>query len=225
MMDVSLVPRYVVARVELRKWAGDPAALLQELTKLLMTASVVCFPLAVGGAAVAPTLFHAWLDARWYAGIVPAELMMLMCMPFVTHYMIGATLMALNFPFSEALSTAVQSVVTVVVVLVFAPLGLLWATAAFSARPLILLPLPALLLRFKCTLPVRPLFSAQVPALAAALTMGTVVTLLRLALEPMLRSVQLLPLLVVVGAVSYAGAIALLLPSFARGFVARFAAR
>ncbi len=225
MMDVSLVPRYVVARVELRKLAGNRAGLLLELSQLLTNASVICFPLAVGGAAVAPTLFHAWLDARWYAGIVPAELMMLMCMPFVTHYMMGATLMALNLPFSEALSTAIQSLVTVIVVLVFAPLGLLWSTAAFAARPLVLLPLPALLLRFKCALPARPLFTAQVPALLAALVMGAAVTALRLVLEPMLSPVVLLPLLVVAGAALYAGAIALLLPNVARGFAARFIAR
>jgi O-antigen/teichoic acid export membrane protein len=224
LLEVALVPRYAVARVELRRFASDRDGLLEAVPKLLTNVSVICFPLSIGGAAVVPTLFHAWLDARWYAGIVPAQLMMLMCAPFVTHYCIGATLLALNFQFAEALSSAVQSVATVIVVIVFAPLGLLPATAAFAARPLLLLPLPALLLRAKCAVPARILFTAQRPALIAALTMGVGVTVLRMGLEPVLRSVLLLPLLIAAGAMLYVGAIALLLPSFARQFVARFAA-
>jgi O-antigen/teichoic acid export membrane protein len=224
-LDVCLAPRYVVARVELRKFAADPAGLRDAAHGLLVNMSVICFPLCVGGAAVAPTLFHVWLDARWYGGIVPAELMMLMCAPFVTHYCAGAILLALNFQSSEALMSAAQTLITVIVVLGFAPLGLDAATAAFAARPLALLPLPATLLQVKCAVPARVLWMAQRPALIAAAIMGIGVTILRIELEPMLRGVMLLPLLIAVGAAMYGTAIALLLPDFTRQFVARFAAR
>jgi hypothetical protein len=148
--------------------------------------------------------------------------MMLMCVPFVTHYIVGATLMALNYPFAEALSAALQSALTVVAVMAFAPFGLIPATAAFAARPLLLLPLPALLMWFKCAIPARVVFAPQLPALAAALVMGIGVTALRLALNTVLSDALLLPVLIAAGAALYAAAIALLLPDLAREFVARF---
>jgi len=216
------VPTYAVTRVELRSFADDRPGLLAAFTKVLINVSVVCFASAVGGAAIAPVLFHAWLDARWYAGILPASLMMLMCIPFVSHYCGGAVLLAMNRQRAEALSSIIQSMVTVVVVVVFAPLGIVPATAAYAARPLLLLPLPALLLQLQCDVPPRVLFFAQFPALIAAAIMGLGVTALRIALEPHMRSILLLPLLIAAGVLLYAAAIRLLLPEVASEYAVRF---
>jgi O-antigen/teichoic acid export membrane protein len=221
LVEVTLMPRYAVTRVELRRFADDPPGLEAAFSKILTSASVVCFALAVGGAAVTPTLFHAWLDARWYAGILPASLMMLMCIPQVSHYCAGAVLLAMNQQKAEALNSVMQSIATVIAVVAFAPLGLLPATAAYAARPLLLLPVPALLLRDKCALPPRTLFGAQTPALIAAAIMGIGVTLLRIVLEPYLRSILLLPLLIAAGGLMYAGAIRALLPEVAREYALR----
>jgi O-antigen/teichoic acid export membrane protein len=225
LLDVTLVPRYVVARVELRQFAADPVKLQEAARQVLMNMSTLAFPLCIGGAAVVPTLFHAWLDARWYGGMVPAELMMLMCVPFVTHYCAGAILLAGNFQSAEALLSIVQTVITVAAVLIFAPLGLLPATAAFAARPLVTLPLPVRLVRIKAAVPARVLLDAQKPALIAATLMGVGVTAVRVALEPYLRSILLLPLLVAVGAAIYGFVISLLLPGFVRQFLARLSPR
>jgi O-antigen/teichoic acid export membrane protein len=224
-LDVALVPRYSVARVELRKFAADSQGLAEAVRQILINMSVIAFPLCVGGAAVAPTLFHAWLDARWYGGIIPAELMMLMCVPFVTLYCAGAVLMALNFQSAEALMSIVQTIITLAAVFVFAPFGLLPATAAFAARPLASLPLTARLLRTKCGVHARLLFDAQKPALIAAAIMGVGVSVLRISAEPFLSSIVLLPLLIVGGGVLYTAVIWLLLPDFVRQFSARFARR
>jgi O-antigen/teichoic acid export membrane protein len=225
LLEVTLVPRYVVARVELRAFAADRSGLTDAFRERLLNMSVMSFPLLIGGAAVAPTLFHAWLDSRWLDGIVPAELMMLMVAPYVTHYSVGAVLLALNFQRSEAVSSAAQTLLTLIVVLAFAPLGLVPATAAFAARPLVLLPLAAVLLQSRCGIPARVLFDAQRPALIASIVMGVSVTLLRLGLEPMLKSIVLLPVLVAAGAMVYAMVIALLVPEFARRLAGRFGIR
>jgi O-antigen/teichoic acid export membrane protein len=225
LLELTLVPRYAAARVELRQFAADTPRLNEAVNRLFLNMSVVAFPLCIGGAAVVPTLFHAWLDARWYGGIIPAALMMLMCAPFVTHYCAGAVLLAMNFQSSEATMSIVQTVVTLIAVLIFAPLGLIPATAAFAARPLLLLPLPLRLLQAKCRISPRGMFESQRPALIAAGIMGIGVTMLRIGLEPFVRSVFLLPLLVVIGVAVYCALISMLLPAFVREFLGRFISR
>jgi O-antigen/teichoic acid export membrane protein len=225
LLELTLVPRYAAARVELRRFAADPAGLKQAAEKLFFNMSLFAFPLCIGGAAIAPTLFHAWLDARWYGGILPAALMMLMCAPFVTHYCAGAVLLAMNQQSSEARMSILQTAVTLIVVLLFAPLGLIPATAAFAARPLLLLPIPARLLATKCGISGRAIFESQRPALIAAGLMGIGVTALRIPLEPHVPNGVLLPLLVAAGATIYCAMISTLLPAFVREFLGRFSAK
>ena len=143
----------------------------------------------------------------------------------LTHYCAGAVLMAMNLQTSEALLSIVQTAVTLVVVLVFAPLGLIPATAAFAARPLLLLPLPARLLAGKCGISGRAIFEAQRPVLIAAALMGIGVTMLRIGLKPHLAPVALLPVLVAAGAAIYGTMISMLRPDFVREFLGRFAAK
>ena len=116
LMEVAVVPRYAVARVELRRHVNDQPGLDAALQRMLMLLTVFCFPLCVGGAAVVPTLFHVWLDPRWVGAIVPAQVMLLTCVALVTQYMSGAALLAMNFQRSEALVSIAQTVVTVVAV-------------------------------------------------------------------------------------------------------------
>jgi O-antigen/teichoic acid export membrane protein len=214
-LEVTVVPRYAVARVELRRFADDALELQRSTAALLRNMSVYCFPICVGGIAAAPALFHAWLDSRWYGGIVPAQLMLLMCIAFTTHYCIGAALLALNQQKVEALTSVVQTAVTVVVILVTAPLGLVPATAAFAARPILLLPLPVALLRWKGGVPASLVLKAQLPVLGLAAAMGAIVWILRVGLEPFLNSIVLLGLLVVTGAVVYAALLLKFLPEAA----------
>jgi O-antigen/teichoic acid export membrane protein len=214
LMEVAVVPRYAVARVELRRFAADPAGLANGLRKAVTLMSVFCFPLCVGAAAVVPTLFHVWLDPRWAGSIVPTQLMLLGCMAAITHYCAGATLLALNFQVAEAIASIVQTVTTVVVVLVCAPAGITVASAAIAGRPFLLLPLPVELLRRKCGLAPRDILGPQIPALIASLAMGAGVWLLRVQIEPHLSSLLVLVILTAAGAGLYALFIAVLMPTF-----------
>jgi O-antigen/teichoic acid export membrane protein len=219
LMEVAVVPRYVVARVELRRFASDSIALADALRSIVTLMSVLCFPLCIGGAVIVPTLFHVWLDPRWYGAIIPTQLMLLTSMALITHYIAGATLLAANNQAAEAFASIVQTVTTLIVVLVSAPFGITVASAAMSGRPFALLALPISLLKRYCGLPARVMLRAQLPALTAALAMGTGVWLLRIQLETVLSSAILLPILAVAGVAIYAILIALLLPNLAGQFM------
>jgi O-antigen/teichoic acid export membrane protein len=225
LMEIAVVPRYAVARVELRSYVHDHDGLDSALRRVLMMLTVFCFPLCVGGAAVVPTLFHVWLDPRWIGAIVPAQLMLLTCVPLVTQYMSGAALLAMNFQRSEAIVSIAQTVTTVVAVAVCAPFGLLAASIGIAARPLVLLPLSMFLLKRRCAIPPVALFQPQWPALAASLTMGACVWWLRLMLEPLVKDVVALPILILAGAGVYAVMVKLMMPTVVTHFMNRLPRR
>lgn len=225
LLGVTLSPRYAVARVELRRFAIDRSGLDDAMRRLLVTSSLVTFPLAIGGAAVCSTLFHAWLNPRWFDGVPAAQFMMLMVLPMVTFYAIGALLLGLNRQSAQALISTVQTVTTVIAVWLFAPFGLVPASAAIAARPLAMLPLPLILGRRYGGLSWQRLLGCQAPVLAAAATMGAVVLLLQALLTPVLASIPRLLLLTVTGALVYAGLIRLLLPEFALPVIDRLRRR
>jgi hypothetical protein len=151
--------------------------------------------------------------------------MMMLSIPFVTQYCAGAMLLACNHQSSEALLTLVQTIVTLVMVMLFAPLGLIAATAAFALRALVSLPLSVRMVQKRCGVPARSFYEAQRPTLIAAVIMGLLVTGARLGLQPWLPSALLLPVLVALGAGCYALLLSMLLPDFLRQFLTRFSTR
>jgi PST family polysaccharide transporter len=225
LVQMFLVPRYAVARVELRKYATDNTGLDEALHQLIFRYSFLSFPLCIGGAAVAPTLFHVWLDPRWYDAIIPAQLMFLLCIPYVTIYAIGALLMAFNRQTAEAIQSTVQGVTTVLVALVAAPYGIIAASAAISARPLVLLPLPLWLARTQCGVAAKQILQPQMPVLLAAGLMGAVVLLLQWQLHDRIPPAWLLPILMIAGAVTYAALITLAVPGLFAQSLKRVTAR
>jgi O-antigen/teichoic acid export membrane protein len=219
LMEVAVVPRYAVARVELRKFVGDHGGLDAALRRTLTFLTVFCFPLCVGGAAIVPTLFHVWLDPRWNGAIIPAQCMLLTSIALVTQYIAGAALLAMNLQRMEALVSIAQTVTTLIAVVACAPFGLLAASIGIAARPFVLLPLSMGLLKRYCAIETSSIFPPQWPALAASLVMGACVSLLRLTLAPLVRDIVALPILVLTGAAIYGVLVRLTMPTV----VARFA--
>jgi PST family polysaccharide transporter len=221
LMEVAVVPRYAVARVELRKYADDRAGLDAALRRTFTFLTVFCFPLCVGGAVIVPTLFHVWLDPRWVGAIIPAQCMLLTCVALVTQYLGGAALLAMNFQRQEAMVSIAQTVVTVLAVVACAPFGLLAASIGIAARPFVLLPLSVGLLKRYCAIPASTIFLPQWLPLAASITMGACVWLLRMALDGRVADVVALPLLILAGTAVYTLMVRLTMPTV----VARFAGR
>jgi O-antigen/teichoic acid export membrane protein len=219
--QVAIEPKTTVARVYLRNFLQDPEGLRTAARRMIGQLSVICFPLCIGGAAVIPTLFHVWLDARWTGAIVPAQLLLLTVIPTVTFYCTTAVLLALNKQGSEALIATTQTASIALVAAAFAPLGLLAVTIAFALRPWLLVALPITFLLKKARLGFGVVVGAQALPLAIAAVMGASVWGLRAELDGRLEPAPLLAVLVVAGAVIYAALLFLTMPGLIGGLFRR----
>ena len=204
LVQTAIVPSTVVARVSLLRFATSSQGRDEAIGNLMRRMSVLCFPLAVGGAALLPPLFHVWLDPRWFGGILPSQIMLLMAVALVTNQMANTILMAFNEQHYDALVSTLQTVAIVLLVLVFARFGLLIAVLAIALRPVLMLPLQLAILARRCALRARVLLSPQLPALVAAALAGALVCLIRPLLEARLGSGGALVLLGFAGAALYA---------------------
>jgi O-antigen/teichoic acid export membrane protein len=204
LVQAAIVPSTVVARVSLRHFAGNPQGRDERISGILRRMSVLCFPFAVGGAALLPPVFHVWLDPQWFGGILPSELMLLMGVPLLSVYMINAVLLAFNEQHYDAILSTLQTLLIVILTLFFARFGLLIAVAAIALRPVLMLPVQLAFLARRCALRASVLLSSQMPALAAATLAGALVWLVRTPLEARLGSVLTFLLLALAGATVYA---------------------
>ena len=222
-VQVILVPRYAVARMELRRHEADRSRLDAALRQVVFNYSFISFPLCVGGAVLMPTVFHLWLDARWSAGVVPAQLLLLTCIPMVSSYTVGALLLAFNRQTAEAMVATAQTIASLLAVVVAAPFGLNAAVAAIAARPLLILPLPLLAAKTKCNISINAILAPQIPLLVCAVIMGVAVAASRFFLVGLRSDAILLVALTMIGAATYALAVAVMLPRVARETVQRLA--
>jgi O-antigen/teichoic acid export membrane protein len=166
----------------------------------------------VGGAALVPTLFHAWLDRRWYGAVIPAQLLLLTLIPNITFYVTSAVLLAINRQNWEAGVATVQSVGLLVAVAAGAPFGLVAASAATAVALLLMMPIPILAMHRNCNLSLRDIILPQVPAFGAASAMGIIVSFLRGSLDAAISSATLLPILIATGAFLYPIFLSLMMP-------------
>jgi PST family polysaccharide transporter len=214
-VQLFLVPRYAVARVALREFSTDRSGLPDAIRQLVFRYALLTFPACLGCAAVMPTLFQTWLDARWYPGILPAQLLLLIGVPSVTIYTVGALLMALNQQRAEAWLETAQTLGAVLAVAVAAPFGMIAGAAGIAARPFVLMPLPLLSAARRTGVTAAQVLRPQLPLLVAAAIMAIAVVSLQRALAPTLHGMPLLMILVSTGAVSYSGLVAACFPGFA----------
>jgi O-antigen/teichoic acid export membrane protein len=221
-VQLTVAPAYVVARIRMREFIMDRSGFDSAVRRLLQQMAFLCFPLCIGGAVAMPVLIGAWLDPRWASGVVASQLMFLGAMPYVSHYALSAALLATNKQSQIAVNSTFQSITTAAVIPIFAPLGLTAATAAIALRPLASASIPALLVRRHCGISIKMVLRAQAPIVGAAMLMGVVVWLLRNLLVSHISGALLLPLLIAAGASSYAVFVRYLAPDIASAFVNRF---
>ena len=221
-VQLTVSPAYVVARIQMREFIADRAGFDSAVRRLLQRMAFLCFPLCIGGAVAMPVLISAWLDPRWASGVVASQLMLLGAMPYVTHYGLSAALLATNKQSQVAVNSTFQSITTAAVVPIFGPLGLTAATAAIALRPLVSASIPAVLARRHCGISFRLVLQAQAPILGAAAVMGLVVWLIRSLLVSHVAGALLLPILVAAGAASYAVCVRYLAPDLTRNYANRF---
>jgi O-antigen/teichoic acid export membrane protein len=216
LVKLTIEPRAVIARIAFRDFAVERRGLEDSVRRLFLMTSAICFPLCVGGAVIVPTLFRVWLDARWQGGIVPVQLLLLSCIPYVTFYCATAILLAFNERGAEAVTSTLQAVAVAVAVLIAAPFGLDIASGAFTGALFVLVPVPLILLKRRCKIAIGPILRAQLPAFTASLLMGVAVWLFGGELRSALSGATRLIVLVLAGGVIYVAAISALAPEFVR---------
>ena len=224
-LQLAVSPRYAVARIEMRRFAENRDGIEAFTRDVLTHISVLTFPLCLGAAAVMPLLFTTWLNARWAGGVIPAQLMMLGILPYITHYTLSAALMGTNNQSKIAFNATVQTITLVLVSLVFAPMGLIIATAAIACRPLLTASIPVYFARKYCGLGVRLAILGQIRPFSAAAVMAGVVYGLEVALRGHMSDGALLVSLVGVGALTYVTLIRVLLPDVVKPVLARLRRR
>ena len=224
-LQLAVSPRYAVARIEMRRFAENREGIEAFTRGVLTHISVLAFPLCLGAAAVMPLLFTTWLNARWAGGVIPAQLMMLGILPYITHYTLSAALMGTNNQSKIAFNATVQTITLVLVSLVFAPLGLIIATAAIACRPLLTASIPVYFARKYCGLGVRLAILGQIRPFSAAAVMAGVVYGLEIGLRGHMSDGALLVSLVGVGALTYVTLISVLLPDVVKPLLARLRRR
>ena len=209
--EVLLAPPYAVARIALRRFLADRNGLEQAVSALMRRMGAFCFPLCLGGAVLAPTLIHVWLNPKWFGAILAAQVLLVSCASSVTFYGGGALFLSQNQQHSEALVTTLQTVTVVLVVLAFGSYGLGVVTLAMAVRPFLLIPLEASLARRTCGVSARALLGSQLPTLSAAAASAALVLLLREPINTLLGA----PAGLVTGGVLGLGLYALLLKAWA----------
>lgn len=203
LVQAAIIPSTAVARVSLRQLAENTEARDAAMSRVLFRMSALCFPLCIGGAAALPALFHVWLDPRWFAAIVPSQLLLLSCVPLVASYFSSSVFLASNQQSSEAFLSTLQAVFVTVLALVSAPFGLLAAVIALAVRPVLMLPIQLAVLARKCAVPARAMLRPQIPMLAASALIGIGMSWLRSYLEARYGGVTALTLVCGAGVVSY----------------------
>jgi O-antigen/teichoic acid export membrane protein len=219
--QVAMLPKAFVARVDLRRFATDRVAMAHAARRVYLQIGLLGFPICFGGAAVMPTLFHAWLDPRWYDAILPSQIMLLGCIPFVTFFGSTAVLYALNQQGPEARVSTTLNIATLAGIVVGMRYGLIAISAAVALVPLLVLLLPILAVHRTGYVTARDVVIPQVRPILAAAGMGGAVYLLRHHLAPYVTEATALPVLVAVGALLYPVGIVVLMPRQVRQIVAR----
>jgi PST family polysaccharide transporter len=209
-VQVAIIPKTLVARVDLRRFEAGSDALVQAVRRTLFKLSLLAFPICLGGAAVVPVLFSAWLGARWQGAVVSSQLMLLMGVPAVTYYAASAVLLALNRQKSEAAMSTLNTVSILVTVLIFVPFGLVAVTGALAARLVLMLPVPITMMRRQGGVRPRDILMPQAIPFIAAVGMGAAVRLLSAKLGS--DSVSSLVELLGFGVFAYAALLTLFLP-------------
>ncbi len=170
-------PRTAVGRIELRAAKIGSAEFQRDFANMVQSASILSFPCYLGTAALAPSLFHLWLNQEWQAGIVPAQLIVLSGVPMVLFYSFDAALLAGNLSSVVRGIAILQGVTLAVTVVCAAPFGLTAACLALAVRPWLLLPFVLMIFRRATNIPGRSTLLPSVRALIGAVIMAGLLTL------------------------------------------------
>jgi O-antigen/teichoic acid export membrane protein len=163
-VHTTISPRAAVGRIELRTARIGSTEFQRIYSKMVENVTVLSVPVFFGAAALAPDLFRIWLDQRWLAGVIPAQLIILSGLPLALFYCFDSALLAGNLSSVLRRMAKLQTLTISATVLCTVPFGLNVVCIALAARQWILLPIFLLLFGRACHM---PSYSALRPSLRA----------------------------------------------------------
>ncbi|MEI9988368.1 MAG: hypothetical protein WDN69_37880 [Aliidongia sp.] len=155
-----------MGRVEMRGVEPGSPEFRRRFASMAQDVAMLSFPVMLGAVAMMPDLLRVWLDQRWLAGTVAAQLVMLSGLPLVFSYCLDAVFLAAKLSSVFRTTATIQAISVLVTVLCAAPFGLNVTCVALAIRPWLVLPLFLPVLRRRCHVP--DLAAARIAAPVAA---------------------------------------------------------
>lgn len=154
---------------------GDPPRLQAIYGRMVGLAATVALPCLLGIGAVAPLLLPLLFGQKWAASVPAAEVLVLMCVPFVLNFFAGPALTAVNRPQSALQVALLQFLLTVAFTWIAVPYGLVAVAAAYVLRAWITMLPQQVALRRYTGVRMRRTAGVVLPPLLAALLMAVLV--------------------------------------------------
>lgn len=212
MNSVLLYPLNAVALPLAARAQAEPERLRALLRQGIALASAVAFPAYLGMAAVAPLLLPLILGRGWAPAIPVVQIMLLMGVRSATATFNSGVVRGLGRPDLQMVTVAAGAALTVILVPLAAPFGLVAVTLAVAARRFATWPISARQVARLTGLAPREQAGLALPNLLAALVMAALVLALHWQARDSLHAATLLALSVVLGVLAYPLALALLAP-------------
>ena len=203
LVQVVLVPATQVARVEMRRFADGLEGLQTAFSALVREMALFAFPVGVGLAAVAPTLFGLWLGPRWEGADEATQILSLTLLLQPFFYCASATLLALRRSHLDTVIQALLGATAVAATLAGAPFGLSAVCLALLVRLALLTVGPLAMMRRAGGVEPWAVVRSPVAPLFAALLMGAAVRFAQGPVDAAAGRLLALPILVALGGVVY----------------------
>lgn len=194
----------------------NPQVLQVLLARAIRLSSAIAFPAYLGLATIAPTLVPMIVGPGWQPAVACMQIMLLLGLRAPMNAFNSGVLRGLGRPDLQALTLAIGTAMTLVLVPLAAPQGLIAVTLVVTTRRFVTWPLGARQVQRLTGFDWRGQTREAAPTLAAALVMVAAVAALEWALADKVTAVPLLLLAVSAGGTVYVLALALLAPAHLR---------
>ena len=220
-IQVAIVPRSSVARVMLRLFSEDPAAMTAGFNKVVRETAILSFPICLGFVSTMPTLFATFLDSRWQPGVVAAQMMGLTVIPLTFYYCSTAVLMAGRQLHLDSWSSVALTAGLLLTVLIVGPYGIKLVSGALVLQAAAFVPIPLIMLRRVCGSVPFIVVWRQLPLLGAAAVMGLAVKIVAPFIDLKIGHMATIPVLIAIGVAIYLPLAALAAPDDTRRLMQR----
>jgi PST family polysaccharide transporter len=209
---VLLTPLNTLALPLAARWQANPTVLAALLARAIRLTTTLAFPAYLGLAAIAPLLVPALLGPGWSPAIVLVQIMLMLGVRSAMTSFNNGVLRGLGRPDLQAATMLVGAALTVIVVPLAAPFGLVAVTIAVVARRFATWPLSARHVARLTGFDWRAQSRLAAPNLVAAIVMAAGVWAVQWWLQPTMPAPLLLALCGLLGLLVYPGMLAVIAP-------------